>query len=128
MSEQPKKRPWLQFHLSTAVVLMFVASGLLWLNMRPHQCLCSLPEVGAGATGLAVYYGWPWPAWVSGLEDDASGERANYKAVVAAAVRIAMDRTRSFVAGVADALLALGIMASAAVSCEWRIRRRERRQ
>jgi len=25
MSEAPKKRPWLQFHLSTAVVLMFVA-------------------------------------------------------------------------------------------------------
>ena len=34
MSEQPKRR-WFQFHLSTAIVLMFVAGGLLWLNMRP---------------------------------------------------------------------------------------------
>lgn len=33
MDEKPRKRPWFQFHLSTAVVLMFVAAGLLWLNM-----------------------------------------------------------------------------------------------
>ena len=26
MSDAPKKRPWLQFHLSTAVVLLFVAA------------------------------------------------------------------------------------------------------
>jgi hypothetical protein len=33
MSDTPKKRPWFQFHLSTAVVLMFVAAGQLWMNL-----------------------------------------------------------------------------------------------
>jgi hypothetical protein len=33
MDENPKKRPWFQFHLSTAVVLMFVAAILLYLNL-----------------------------------------------------------------------------------------------
>lgn len=27
-------RPWFQLHLSTAVVLMFVAGGLLWANTK----------------------------------------------------------------------------------------------
>ncbi|MCY3020742.1 MAG: hypothetical protein NTW87_17125 [Planctomycetota bacterium] len=31
-----KKRPWFQFHLSTAIILMFVAGGLLWANVRLH--------------------------------------------------------------------------------------------
>ena len=32
MSNAPKKRPWFQLHLSTCVVLMFVAGGLMWAN------------------------------------------------------------------------------------------------
>ncbi|MCY3018452.1 MAG: hypothetical protein NTW87_05400 [Planctomycetota bacterium] len=32
MTDAPKKRAWLQFHLSTAVVLMFVAGGIMALN------------------------------------------------------------------------------------------------
>ena len=28
-----KKRRWFQIHLSTAIVMMFVAGGLLWINM-----------------------------------------------------------------------------------------------
>ncbi|MCY3023238.1 MAG: hypothetical protein NTW87_30035 [Planctomycetota bacterium] len=30
-------RPWLQFHLSTALVLVFVAAALLWLNIGLHE-------------------------------------------------------------------------------------------
>ena len=33
MDEKPKKRPWFQYHLSTAIVLQFEAGGLLWANM-----------------------------------------------------------------------------------------------
>ena len=33
MSDKPR-RAWFQIHLSTAIVLMFVASGLMWANMR----------------------------------------------------------------------------------------------
>jgi hypothetical protein len=36
MTDAPKKRPWLQFHLSTAVVLMFVAAGLMCANVREY--------------------------------------------------------------------------------------------
>ena len=39
------KRPWFQYHLSTAIVLMFVAAALLWLNIGLHE------------HGL---YGWPF--------------------------------------------------------------------
>jgi len=35
MSE-PKRR-WFQIHLSTAVVLMFVAGGMLWSNLRERE-------------------------------------------------------------------------------------------
>ncbi|MCY3022420.1 MAG: hypothetical protein NTW87_25855, partial [Planctomycetota bacterium] len=56
-------RSWFQFHLSTAVVLMFVAGGLLWANTRcyelPHQeggCHCRSPDC----------YGFPFTA----VEDD----------------------------------------------------------
>ncbi|HLX60475.1 MAG TPA: hypothetical protein VKX17_04245 [Planctomycetota bacterium] len=31
------RREWLQLHLSTAVVLMFVAGGILWLNLMPRE-------------------------------------------------------------------------------------------
>jgi len=34
MSDAPKKRPWFQYHLSTAVILMFVASALLWKDVH----------------------------------------------------------------------------------------------
>lgn len=36
MSDKPTHR-WFQFHLSTAIVLMFVAGGLLWLNFRNYR-------------------------------------------------------------------------------------------
>ena len=34
MNDTPKKRPWCQFHLSTAIVLMLVAGVLITLNQR----------------------------------------------------------------------------------------------
>ena len=53
MPEQPKKRPWFQYHLSTAIVVMFVASGLLWLNVR-NQNWIHLPDDDLPS------YGWPF--------------------------------------------------------------------
>ena len=34
MSDKPKRRFW-QIHLSTAIVMMFTAGGLMWINLRP---------------------------------------------------------------------------------------------
>ena len=58
MAEPAEKtrRRWFQFHLSTAVVLMIAAAGLLWVNVVKHFAIT--------ATGLRIYsllywYGWP---------------------------------------------------------------------
>ncbi len=45
-----KNRPLFQFHLSTAIVLMFVAAGLLWMNLNPRRDMHHA-DVG--------YLGWP---------------------------------------------------------------------
>ena len=37
MSETVKKRAWFQIHLSTTIVLMFVAAGIMWLNLVPRE-------------------------------------------------------------------------------------------
>jgi uncharacterized membrane protein len=55
MTDAPKKRPWFQFHLSTAVVLMVMAGGLLGANLlrdttrEPEETLRSPPRAEAGA-------------------------------------------------------------------------------
>jgi hypothetical protein len=65
MDEKPKKRPWFQFHLSTAVVLMFVAGGLLWANMQP-------PYVSVlGGDAWETKFQWSgWPIASEGEYDD----------------------------------------------------------
>ena len=47
MSDAPKKRPWFQIYLSTAIMLMFVADGLVFLSSINH-------------TVDAASYGFPW--------------------------------------------------------------------
>jgi len=42
------KRPWLQFRLSTAVLLMFACSGLIWANV-------ALPFFSPGIDTTAIY-------------------------------------------------------------------------
>ncbi|HEY3323514.1 MAG TPA: hypothetical protein VGP72_23880 [Planctomycetota bacterium] len=42
----PKKRRLFQIHLSTCIVLMFVAGGLLWLNVAPHRILYAVYVTG----------------------------------------------------------------------------------
>ncbi len=37
VTEPPRKRPRLQFHLSTAIVLTFVAGTLMWANLRADE-------------------------------------------------------------------------------------------
>ncbi|HLX63030.1 MAG TPA: hypothetical protein VKX17_17300 [Planctomycetota bacterium] len=47
-----------QIHLSTAVVLMFVAGGMIWQNVVPRQTR-STTHVSAKATLHTYIYGWP---------------------------------------------------------------------
>src|SRR5258706_512202 len=68
----PRKR--FQFHLSTAIVLMFVAGALMWANMQPHFLRPILWSANGVEEYLTLsekefripnpdvsyrYYGWP---------------------------------------------------------------------
>ena len=113
MSDAPRKRPWLQFHLSTAIVLMFVAGGLMWMNMRDRGSF--LEQVAA------TRHGWPF----------AATEKTEYY-FGSGSIPFDPDpdphRTRVSVVGVvADCLVALAILCVVGVLCERLIRRRERR-
>ena len=106
MDEKPKKRPWFQFHLSTAVVLMFVASGLLWLNLR-DPVLTSKNAYGG-------FFMWDrgWPLAYGRVRSDDYFVTEYLDAL--------------FFPGLfADSIVGLGVLLAVAVACEWPIRRRE---
>jgi hypothetical protein len=111
MTDAPKKRPWLQFHLSTAVVLTFVAAGLLWANVTPCEASDFNPFPRSshliGETWQdTLRRGWPtWyrQEWASGL----------------------VEWRWSILA--LDTLAASAILLATAALLEWLIRRRERR-
>jgi hypothetical protein len=72
MNDTPKRRFW-QIHLSTAVVLMFVAGGFMWLNSRPDVSI----EEGEGSivySLIRVYrYGCPATMYISVEDTNAAG-------------------------------------------------------
>ena len=127
MSDAPKKRPWLQFHLSTAVVLMFVAAGLLWLNM-PKQTysakdakVTAIVPGGADATPPPAPFpmdvwqqGWPLE-WRLVLEDTIGG------------VSPPRHEETGYWNLTLDIGAALAMLSVVGVACEQIIRRRERR-
>jgi len=108
MTDAPRKRPWLQYHLSTAVVLMFVAGGLLWLNMRP------LP---LRAVEMKIpLHGWPL--------------MTRYAVITLSNEEAAMMPDGGYWNWqncALNALCAVVILLAVAVFLEWRIRRKERR-
>ncbi|HLX60931.1 MAG TPA: hypothetical protein VKX17_06575 [Planctomycetota bacterium] len=57
MTETPWRK-WLRVHLSTAVLLMFAAGGLIWFNVTPR-----IVNRDAGwCTYSEKVYGWPYHA------------------------------------------------------------------
>jgi hypothetical protein len=51
-------RRWFQIHLSTAIVIMFVAGAIMYVNVRP-------PEYqGCGDQTFQRLFGWPCVAYV----------------------------------------------------------------
>lgn len=62
------KRRWFQFRLSTALVMMFVASVLVWANCQPHDIMIrtiySIKQFEAypaeGWVRERTVYGWPF--------------------------------------------------------------------
>jgi len=57
-----KERSWFRIHLSTAIVVMLSASGLLWANLREHieEGIVGWETVdGALASMSSTNQGWP---------------------------------------------------------------------
>jgi hypothetical protein len=110
-SQPVRKRPWFQFHLSTAVILMCAAGGLLWANLsRSEFMYCIVEESPSGGSWtdcVGQAYGWPCASWYShpGLGSEITVE----------GTKICLD--------VASALCLLLLVA---FTLEWLIRRRER--
>jgi hypothetical protein len=114
VSRKPRR---FQFHLSTAIVLMFVAGGLLWPNtiMRAAPVLQSSTWVFEGTTHTVVgrqVRGWPFVSYEEVRFGNFSGN-----------VGCSFQIYRLLNLGVG-----LAIVAATAALLEWLIRRRERRQ
>ena len=67
MSEKPKRR-WFRFHLLTAVLMMLVAGGVLWLNVRVFRL-----------NSAEVARGWPLPLYTRALPEGIDPETGFYR-------------------------------------------------
>ncbi|HLX60086.1 MAG TPA: hypothetical protein VKX17_02270 [Planctomycetota bacterium] len=103
------RRGRFQIHLSTAIVLMFVAGGLMWANL-----------VEGRVDGRAAY-GWPFCAvrpWYGAAWTDKNGFKFNVPTSYTYDERLlAFDLSIAF-------LILVGVYAF----CEWLIRRRAARK
>jgi hypothetical protein len=124
VSEQPKKRLF-QFSLATAVVLMFVAAGLLWANLLEHEnpgCLLDqkLEWGRVSSERVNTDYilgggprGWPF-VYLQYVY--AGGQRGGLSAW----------KEWHLLCLALDVLLAFAVLLTTAVVCEHLIRRKER--
>jgi hypothetical protein len=135
-----RKRPWFQFHLSTAIVLMFVAGGLIWANVT-EQCvgtegLTWEKQVRRLEEHLLYGVGWPWtflgftrkrvvppeepqgvcrlPSEQAWLDEAKAWGNGDYR-----------DGWLRWDALALDFAVTVMILATVACVCEWLIRRRE---
>ena len=107
-----KKRRWLQYHLSTAIVMMFVAGGLLGMQFWPRSDRC----FGGCLSYLGAFnvesYGWPLPVlWCFSEHRDLMDRHSHWTNTMA----------------VANVIFGALLVLAAAFICEWFIRRRERK-
>ena len=69
----PPRRKRFQFHLSTAIVMMFVAGGLMWANVVVRNP--GFVETSDGRKYFDYSYGWPFPAYFWNLFWDVHNPR-----------------------------------------------------
>lgn len=150
-----KKRPWFQLHLSTCVVMMFVAGALNWANLHDWETdVCkTIRYVG---NGWPVYYQTAYFQCNEGAQDDIRiSTSKTFAPVLEKGQRISFEvdgqirelpwlgfdsytldpkdwtvhhSSWSKSRLVIDVLLALSALMLIAFSCEWLLRRHERRK
>jgi hypothetical protein len=114
------KRPWFQFHLSTAIVLVFVAGGLIWANMRPVNIRDPDLRNARYLTPLDAY-GFPLTA----VEIHGYRALVNKRTGEACTPPGPSERRWSTWGVAVDAATAATTLAAAALLCEFLIRRRK---
>ncbi len=124
MSDGPKKRGLFQIHLSTAIVLMFVAGGLVAANVLPglpRVCPTLFSDPKPGTRIPDVIYGWPFPVYpvvVNVASDDGHYWEAKWEP---------LDAQQPVMATVANLLIGLLVVSAVGWYSERKIRRLERR-
>ena len=78
MSES-QRRKWLQVHLSTAVLLMFVAGALIWVNVKPRTQTQRHSPMFNPWKEVLNEYGWPLTvvSFTNKYDEISSGDAAS---------------------------------------------------
>ena len=122
MSDKPKRRLW-QIHLSTAIVLMFVAGVLIFLNISPHQAEENWGKMEDFVSGgQHITYGFPRECF-----DDEANQMNTYftRYTNVHGFVLSIWKTNNLII---DVLFAITIFVAVTIACEWLIRRREARK
>ena len=113
-----KIRRWFQIHLSTAIVLMFVAGGLMWLNNVPEMLKPIAMEISPNGIYGATHEALPRVGWPLRIHDKplvtSEMDETSYNYIVS-------YESYWYLANLTVAVL---ILISIALLLEWRIRRK----
>jgi len=124
--EESKKRAGVQVHLSTAIVLMFVAGGLVWANV--HQRIYVNHPVGfstprAESIIFGEYFAWGWPLDCKEIHYQWEGNGGIPNLVKT--VQLAQTTYWDLKLLIIDTIIALAILAAVGFALEWRVRRKK---
>jgi len=113
---EPPRRKRFQMHLSTAIVMMFVAGVLIWLNTRPRQLETWMQR---HYSVPFVRYGWPM---------DAAQTVVGVDLRLQIEFRKSDEITAGYTMAILDFIIGLLILFSVYLLCEWLIRHRAARK
>jgi hypothetical protein len=115
MPESPQRKRF-QIHLSTAIVMMFVAGALIWANVKPNAIPRLVPKQPRFRSG----FGWPCEAIRKTSDFEFTGEGPD--------ITFDFKETYypSYLMIAFNLAAALFILFFVAFLCEWLIRRRAR--
>ena len=109
----PPRRKRFQIHLSTAIVMTFVAGALIWANVGPYE-LPLMDRWRLGPRTLRLY-GWPLCVNRYSISSMMGSDTAQYHGL--SEERIAVN-----------VVVAIAILFATWFICEWLIRRRAARK
>jgi hypothetical protein len=112
---EPPSRNCFQIHLSTAIVLMFVAGGLMWTNFQNG----TVHFYYGGKEDHVSYYGWPGAELLA--SPSGVGDYVTDDGFISETYLI-----RGCI--VIDCLVGIMILFTTLIFCEWLIRRRVARK